>query len=187
MGWVLVQSRRFGGSLAVVLGVGCTLATAAWADREGSTGPMEPATPFDPSAAPVQVLAPTPDSANPAAVAACGDFATILDGTSVYYENFAEALETYDQPGYTDMIRSSNTLSRTALRQGAAEALSVANTAGLPPDIAAPIRSWSLDATKLLLKMGLRGTGETLDTTVMEMNNDAYAVQQGCAAAGTHA
>ncbi|WP_255605509.1 hypothetical protein [Mycolicibacterium xanthum] len=165
----------------LALGLGCALAASASADPADAAGTV------DPAAGPVQVMAPTTAGANPAAVSACGDFAIVLDSTSLYYENFAEALETYDQPGYTDMIRSSNVLSRTALRQGAAEALSAANTPGLPPEIASPMRSWSLGATKLLLKMGLRGTGETLDTTVMEMNGDAYAVQEACAAAGTHA
>lgn len=158
-----------------------TLAAAASADPE------------DPSAAgtsavgPVQVMAPTADSADPAAVSACGRFALVLDGTALYYENFAEALETYRQPGDAEVVRSSSTLSRTALRQGAADALSASNIPGLAPQIAAPMRSWSLKATKLLIKMGLRGTGETLDTTAAEMNSEAYAVQQACAAAGTHA
>ena len=49
------------------------------------------------------------------------------------------------------------------------------------------MRRWSVDATKLLIKMGLRGGQDTLNVTVDELNNDAEAAQQGCAAAGTHA
>ena len=49
------------------------------------------------------------------------------------------------------------------------------------------MRSWSVDATKLLLKMGLHIPGESLNTTATEMNNDATRAQEACAAAGTHA
>ncbi len=147
----------------------------------------DPPTVSSPAVGQIQAAAPIADDPSPAAVDACGRFAVVLQGTAVYYDNFAEALETYEQPEYAEVIRKSNTLSRTALREGAAEALSASNTPGLVPDIASPMRSWSLDATKLLIKMGLRGTGETLDTTVAEMNNNAYTVQLACAAAGTHA
>jgi hypothetical protein len=131
---------------------------------------------------------PASDDANPAAVAACLQFAEVLSGTALYYGQFADALETYENPNYSDpTISSSNELGRTALRQGASVALSSANTPGLQPEIANPMRSWSLDATKLLLKMGLRGSGESLNLTVAELNQDATNVQAACAAAGTHA
>lgn len=133
-------------------------------------------------------VVPSSDDANPAAVAACLQFAEVLSGTATYYGQFADALETYENPDYSDpTISSSNELGRTALRQGAAIALTAANTPGLAPDIANPMRSWSLDATKLLLKMGLRGSGESLNLTVAELNTDATTVQAACAAAGTHA
>ncbi len=137
---------------------------------------------------PVQVqvaAAPTSDDATPAAVAACGQFGVVLDGASTYYGDFADAIEgsSYSDPA----VDSSNVTGRTALRQGAALAMEAANTPGLQPEIANPMRSWSLDATKLLVKMGLRIPGDSLNTTANEMNNDATRAQEACAAAGTHA
>ena len=128
------------------------------------------------------------DDADPAAVAACAQFAEVLQGTSLYYGQFADALETYEDPDYsTPSISSANVLGRTALRQGAGLALTASNTPGLAPDIAGPMRSWSLGATKLVLKMGLRTSGETLNLSVADLNGHATAVQTACAAAGTHA
>ncbi|MDT5323429.1 MAG: hypothetical protein QOF25_581, partial [Mycobacterium sp.] len=46
---------------------------------------------------------------------------------------------------------------------------------------------WSLGATALLVKMGLRIPGDSLNNTANGMNNNANAVQEACAAAGTHA
>ncbi|MDG4665674.1 hypothetical protein [Mycobacterium sp. 236(2023)] len=137
---------------------------------------------------PSEVSVPPSEDADPAAVAACGQFAAVLQGTSLYYGYFAEALETYEDPDYSDpSISNANGLGRTALRQGAGLALSASNTPGLAPDIAGPMRSWSLGATKLLLKMGLRTSGETLNLSVADLNAHATAVQTACAAAGTHA
>lgn len=136
----------------------------------------------------VQMSAPTADNANPVAVTACGRFAEVLDATSTYYGDFADALEQTAQPNYGDpSISGSNTVGRTALRQGAVVAMDAANLPGLPGDIAGSMRNWSLDATKLLVKMGLHGSGESLNATASEMNNDAVAAQTACAAAGTHA
>ena len=134
----------------------------------------------------VQVAAgPTSDSATPAALQACGQFAEVLDGSSNYYGEFADSFEgsSYSDPA----VDSSNEVGRTALRQSAAVAMSASNTAGLDPSIASPMRVWSLGATKLLLKMGLRIPGDSLNSTATEMNNQAEKVQEACAAAGTHA
>ncbi len=137
---------------------------------------------------PVSFAGPTADNADPAALAACPKFADALDASAAYYGDFADALETYAQPDYQDpATSSSNTVGRTALRQSAAAAMDAANTPGLGPDIANPMRSWSFGATKLLIKMGLRGGGESLNTTANEMNDSATKVQEACAAAGTHA
>jgi hypothetical protein len=57
----------------------------------------------------------------------------------------------------------------------------------LQPEIASPMRSWSLGATALLVKMGLRIPGDSLNNTATSMNNNAEQVQEACAAAGTHA
>jgi hypothetical protein len=142
----------------------------------------------DPSAPPVQVAAPGSDNADPAAVAACSQFAQVLDATATYYGDFADSLEAFAAVDYSDpAVESSNVVGRTALRQGAGVAMAAANTPGLAPAVADPMRQWSVDATKLLIKMGLRGGRDTLNTTADEMNNDAVAAQQACAAAGTHA
>jgi len=140
------------------------------------------------AATPISRAQPAAPEASPSAVAACGQFAEVLDAAATYYGDFADALDESGRPNYADpTVESSNTLGRTALRQGAVVAMSAANTPALAPDIAAPMRMWSVDATKLLLKMGLRGGGDTLDVTASELNSDALTVQEACAAAGTHA
>jgi hypothetical protein len=166
---------------SVAVGVGLTVAPSALADPDDTV--QNPGMP-----GPVTVAAPNSDNADPAAVTACAQFAEALDASSSYYGEFADALETYAQPDYQDpATSSSNTVGRTALRQSAAEAMDASNTPGLGPDIADPMRSWSFGATKLLIKMGLRGGGESLNTTANEMNDNATKVQTACAAAGTHA
>lgn len=137
-------------------------------------------------AGPVQVAAaPTSDGASAPALQACGQFAQVLDGASTYYGDFADSFEgsNYSDPA----VDSSNALGRTALRESAAAALQAAQTPGLDPTIADPMRTWSLGATKLLVMMGLRIPGDTLNGTATEMNNQAEKVQMACAAAGTHA
>lgn len=57
----------------------------------------------------------------------------------------------------------------------------------LSPDIAEPMRSWSMGATAMWAKMGLRVPGKGLYTTATGMNDNATRVQEACAAAGTHA
>jgi hypothetical protein len=142
----------------------------------------------DPSVggAPVQVAAgPMSDNADPIAAQACAQFADVLDGSATYYGDFADSFEgsSYSDPA----VDSSNAVGRTALREAAATAMSTANTPGLSPEIADPMRTWSLGAAALLLKMGVRLPGESLNTTANTMNNDAAKVQQACVAAGTHA
>ena len=109
----------------------------------------------------------------------------MLDDSSSYYGDFADSFEGSD---YSDpAVDSSNSVGRTALRQSAAVAMSAAQTPGLDPAIADPMRVWSLGASKLLVKMGLRIPGDSLNSTATEMNNQAEMVQQACAATGTHA
>jgi hypothetical protein len=136
----------------------------------------------------VEAAAPTADGADPTAVTACSQFAEVLDTTALYYGDFADSLDGFAAEQYSDpAVNSSNVLGRTALRQGAAAAMAAANLPGLAPPIADPMRTWSLDATKLLIKMGLHGTRDSLNVTADELNNDALAAQQACADAGTHA
>ena len=49
------------------------------------------------------------------------------------------------------------------------------------------MRSWSLHATKLVLIMGLRGGGNSLNNTANDMNTDAHDAQMACAANGAQA
>ncbi|MFG1932692.1 hypothetical protein ACGFK1_18915 [Mycobacterium sp. NPDC048908] len=161
----------------VALGIGLALAPAAAADDavndQSSPGPVV-VTAVDPS-----------DGATEPAVSACGTFAQVLDDSSNYYGDFADSFEgsNYADPA----VDSSNATGRTALRQAAAVAMQAAGTPGLDPSIANPMRVWSLGASKLLVKMGLRIPGDSLNSTANEMNNQAELVQQACAAAGTHA
>src|SRR5258708_1256353 len=150
----------------------------ASADDVGTDDPSSPGpvvvTPVDPS-----------DNTTDVSATACGNFAQVLDGSSQYYGDFADSFEGSD---YSDpAVDSSNSVGRTALRQAAAVAMDTSNTPGLQPEIADPMRLGSLGATKLLLKMGLRIPGESLNSTANEMNTYATVVQQQCAAAGTHA
>jgi hypothetical protein len=159
------------------LGVGLTMVPMASADDSGTDssapGPVV-VTGVDPS-----------DNTSEGAATACGTFAQVLDDSSNYYGDFADSFEGSD---YTDpAVDSSNAVGRTALRQAAAVAMQSAQTPGLDPSIADPMRIWSLGATKLLLEMGLRIPGGTLNDTATQMNTQAALVQQACAAAGTHA
>jgi hypothetical protein len=168
---------------AVCIAGALVLAPLAAADPDAL--PVDPTLPGPP---PVQVAAPGSDNADPMAVSACSQFAQVLDSTSAYYGDFADSLDGYAAENYSDPgVESSNVMGRTALRQGAGVAMSTANQQGVPAPIADPMRAWSLSATKLLVKMGLRGSRDTLNTTADEMNNNATVVQKACADAGTHA
>lgn len=177
---ILRSTRTYERTLAaslIAFGLGFMAIPTASADDEA----VDSAPP-----APVQVFAgPTSDDADPVAVAACSEFAQVLDGSATYYGDFADSLE---GSGYSDpAVDSSNQVGRTALRQAAGVAMDAANTPGLQPEISNPMRAWSVGATKLLVKMGLRIPGDSLNNTATNMNNDATRVQEACAAAGTHA
>jgi hypothetical protein len=171
-----VCERALAASL-FALGVGLTVVPAASADDVGTDGS---------SPGPV-VVTPADPSANltDSAASACGTFAQVLDDSSNYYGDFADSFEgsSYSDPA----VDSSNAVGRTALRQGAALAMQTAGTPGLDPSIADPMRVWSLGASKLVIEMGLRIPGESLNSTATQMNTQAGLVQQACAAAGTHA
>jgi hypothetical protein len=160
----------------IAMAIGLAAVPAASADDV-----VEPVTPD-----PVQVAAvPTADGADPTAVAACAQFAEVLDGSSTYYGDFADSFEGSDYANPT--VSTSNVTGRTALRESAGLAMNAANTPGLRPDIAEPMRVWSLGATKLLVRMGLHMSGESMNSTATEMNNQATRAQEACASAGTHA
>ena len=181
----------------IAFGLGLTLVPAASADptdpSQTDTTDQTDATDPGPAAVypAVDPVSTVPvDSADPGspAVAACSQFATSLDAASTYYGDFADNIEGTEHPDYGDpTVSDSNTTGRTALREAAALAMNAAGTPGVTPDIADPMRSWSMGATKLLLKMGLRVDGQSLNDTATAMNNDATNAQMACAAAGTHA
>jgi hypothetical protein len=105
------------------------------------------------------------------------------------YEDFAYATAgSGNAVNYGDPeVQSSGVVGRTALRQAVAAALGASSTPGLPPDVAAPMSSWSMDATKLLLIMGVRGGGDALNSTANDLNTDAHNAQLACAANGSRA
>lgn len=166
--------RRASATALIAIGIGSGFAPLASADDSVL------------SPDPVQVApAPTSDNADPAAVTACSQFAEVLDGSSSYYGDFQDSFE---GANYNDAaVTSSNVLGRTALRESAALAMHAANTPGLRPDIAEPMRVWSLGATKLLVRMGLHMSNDGMNDTATQMNNQATRAQEACASAGTHA
>lgn len=140
------------------------------------------------SAEPVTITVPSADDASPAALTACPQFGGALDAAAAYYGDFADTIEGAERPDYSDpTVGLTSTVGRTALRDAAVLAMNSARTPGLAPEIAEPMRSWAVDATKLRVKMAVRTSGESLNQTAIEMNLDATTAQMACAAAGSHA
>ncbi|MGE2833652.1 hypothetical protein [Mycobacterium sp. SMC-4] len=130
-----------------------------------------------------------PAEAAPEAATACTEFARALDLASVSYSDFANALALGEvRPNYADpIVSSSNTYGRTGLREAVSVALGASRTPGLAPQIAAPMRSWALGATKLIVLMGLRVDVDRFNDNATRINADTEAVQKACAEAGTRA
>ena len=161
----------------VSLGMGLAFLPVAAADDGDADTLQNPGVQVD--------AAPMSGNAQPPAVAACAAFGQALDGSAQYYGDFSDSFEGSD---YNDpAVQSSNETGRTALREASGVATEAANTPGLDPAIGDPMRAWSGDATRLLLKMALHIPGDSLNTTATQMNTDATNAQQACAAAGTHA
>lgn len=114
---------------------------------------------------------------------ACTRFTAALNLAAVNYEEFAYATAgTGDSVNYRDPnVWQSNVIGRTALREAAREALDASRTPGTSPEIASPMRSWSLGATKLLMIMGLRGGGDALNAAATDLNTHAQDTQMACA------
>ncbi|MDH6194618.1 hypothetical protein M2272_001247 [Mycobacterium frederiksbergense] len=189
-------------ALGIALGVGFAVMPTASADPDGAVhtdaaplpGPAAPVLPELPPVVPGAAADPAPvpvastDDPGAPAVTACSTFASALDSASTFYGDFADSIEGLERPDYGDpTVSTTNTSGRTALREAAGSAMNAAGTPGLSPDIANPMRSWSFGATKLLLKMGLRTGGQSLNDTATQLNSDASNAQMACAAAGTHA
>jgi hypothetical protein len=172
-------------ALLIAGGVALAAAPAALADPDATT-------PDDTEAAQTVQLPGTnsvelPSNATQDIKDACKAYSVALNYAASNYEDFA-----YNTAGngntvnYADgSVESANETGRTALKQAASMGMSAASTPGLPPDIADPMRSWSLRAAKMVLVMGLHGGGETLNSTATDMNTSAREVQMACAAAGT--
>ena len=159
-----------------------------------SADPGDPA-PVDPVSgnAPAPVADPAGADLSPdthdAVSTACRQFGAALDLAATNYEDFAYATAgSGNAVNYADpQVVQSNLLGRTALREAAGTALDAAGTPGLPGDVADPMRAWSLHATKLVLIMGLRGGGDSLNNAATDLNTDANNVQMACALNGSHA
>jgi hypothetical protein len=171
----------------VAFGIALAATPAASADpadpAQTDAGAVPPGPP--PAAEPAPVSA---DGADAASIA-CKQFSGALNFAATHYEEFAYATAgggnyvNYSDPSVTD----SNTVGRTALREAAGAAMNASMAPGLQPEISAPMQRWSLRATKLLVIMGLRGGGDSLNSTAGDLNTDARDVQMACAAAGVPA
>lgn len=143
-----------------------------------------PEVPAEPPAEPL--AAPTTGDA---ATDACALFNKAVNYASINYEDFADF--SAGEGNYVDYgdptVQNANLVGRTALRQAAAATLSASGVPGLPLDIASPMQSWSLNAAKLVLIMGVRGGGDSLNATATKLNTDARNAQMACAASGMHA
>lgn len=160
-----------------------SLAPLCSADPSGPPSGPEPA-PVERSFAP-NALAAQPDAGSPV-LNACGMFDASVNFAAANYEEFAYATAgNGDFVDYQDpTVSRTNVVGRTALRQAAAGALSASRTAGLPPEVADPMRTWSLHATKLVLLMGLHGGGDSLNSSVAQLNTESNEALMACAANG---
>ncbi len=176
-------------SSLIALGIGLAVVPTASADPTDTDHTDQTDQPAAPGApAPSRFTATTADE-TPAAADACKQFSAAMNYAATNYEDFAYATAgsgnyvNYGDPTVSD----SNVVGRTALRQAAGVALSASGTPGLQPEIAQPMQSWSMNAAKLLLIMGVHGGGDSLNSTANDLNTDAHNVQIACAAAGTRA
>jgi hypothetical protein len=190
----LLCGRALTASL-LVSGMALFAVPVASADPDAQTEAPGPA----PGPAPANMAAPAlpppdglgpPDPSTFSAVSdACKQFGAALDFAATNYEDFAyNTAGSGNNVNYQDPnVANSNVIGRTALREAASTAMSAASTPGLPEDVAAPMRSWSLRAAKLLVIMGIRGGGDSLNSTAGDMNTDAKNAQMACALNGGRA
>ncbi|VEG57733.1 Uncharacterised protein [Mycolicibacterium aurum] len=162
-------------------------ATAAIFTPNAAAQPAPPAEPSGQAAAPS--VEPALVDATPEAVAACRQFARALDTAAASYSEFANVLAIGETvPDYTDpILTANNSYGRVGLREAASTALTASRTPGLNPAIAAPMRSWSMGAMKLMLLMGLRADVDRFNNAATELNTHTEAAQMACAEAGTQA
>ena len=154
--------------------VGVALAAAPYAAAE--PGELPPAPP-GPESSTIDVAEPTMSAAE----TACSQFAGSLDLAASSYSDFAD-VTSGNQWSYGDpVVASANVTSRTALREAAAAALAASATPGLQREIVGPMRRWSLQATKLLLIIGVHGNDDMTNGAASDLNDDAYKTQTACA------
>ena len=197
----------------VAFGVGVAVCPTASADPTGPDQPQPP-TPVpgtvpeaaaapgvlpDAAAAPGAPLGPTgaPQGAVPDAVPmqssgdptkdACGLFNKAVNYAAINYEDFADySAGSGNYVNYADQtVDNANLAGRTALKQAAAASLAAATTPGVPPEVTAPMRAWSMKAAKLALVMGVRGGGDTLNSTATDLNQSAHYAQMACVVAAS--
>lgn len=193
----------------MAFGIGLALIPAASADPAGADQPQPPAlvpgeappdvpgaipesaavpgAPIGPSGTPQGVdpqTAQMPSSGDPTKDA-CDLFNKASNYAAINYEDFADySAGSGNYVNYQDQtVENANTAGRTALRQAAAAALSASGVPGAAPEVTAPMRNWSLSAAKLVLIMGVRGGGDTLNSTANDLNRQAKEAQMACATA----
>ncbi|MCK0172995.1 hypothetical protein [Mycolicibacterium sp. F2034L] len=172
---VLVERALAAFLVVCALGLGCAATTLA-----------DPTQPKPPAPTPTAVSVPVSGVAGAPDTAACRKFAAVVRTSSAYYNEFAYSIA--GNGAYVDYqdptVIGDNADGRTALRRAAGEAIGAASTPGLSPEIANPMRFWSWHAAKLVLIMGLRGNGDTLNTAATELNAAADDAKMACANAG---
>lgn len=148
---------------------------------EPDAAAADPAGPADPEAV---GLSPVGDTGNPVHDA-CEQFFQAGNLAATTYEDFADASEgASNTVNYGDPeVQRTALISRAALRTAAGAALDAANTPGLPPEVADPMRSWSMHATKLIFVVGLHAGRETMNNAVNQVNIDYGNARQACALA----
>lgn len=187
------------GAAALATFASLNLAPSAVADPApadpgaGDAAPPAPGSAPAPGPAPAPELVSQSDPVSPDTVdavsSACRKFGAALDLASSNYEEFAYATAgggnsvNYQDPS----INQYNLLGRTALREAAGSAMDAAGTPGLPAAVGDPMRTWSLHATKLILIMGLRGGGDSLNAAATDLNTDATNAQMACSLNGGRA
>jgi len=183
-------SHAWAGKLSaplMALGLALTVVPVATADPADSASTESPAPVADQD--PAIAAAPGPADPGSAVPDACKLFGGALDLAATNYEDFAYATAgNGNNVNYQDpSVSNSNIVGRTALREAAAAAWDASTTPGLLPDVSAPMRSWSVHATKMVVIMGLRGGGDSLNSTANEMNADTRNAQMACAVNGGRA
>jgi hypothetical protein len=182
-GWTVAASL-------IACGIGLSVPPAAWADPSDTTDTTQTDSPSPGSGAPAptRFTAITTDE-TPAVADACKEFSVAMNYAAQNYEDFAYATAgTGNYVNYGDPeVQSSGIVGRTGLREAIAAALSASMTPGLPSEVAAPMNSWSLHATKLLAIMAVHGGGDALNSAAGDLNTDAHNAQLACAANGSRA